>query len=94
MNYFQAIAVREAKRKNPTYRPYALVALGGVAQARKDLDLMPDAISIVSQVVGELEDEEDSMDIDSGNGQKSKYVWSAPALTVSYLLTCTKANHR
>ncbi|KAK1143793.1 proteasome component M29 [Aspergillus melleus] len=85
----KAIAVREAKRKNPTYRPYALVALGGVAQARKDLDLMPEAISIVSQVVGELEDEEDAMDIDSGNGQKSKQTTDDTlAACVKCLLQC------
>lgn len=35
---------------------------------------MPDAIGIISQVLEEMEDEEDSMDIDSGSGQKSKYV--------------------
>ncbi|KAA8652260.1 hypothetical protein EYZ11_004591 [Aspergillus tanneri] len=68
----KAIAIREAKRKNPLYRPHALVALGGVSQARKDLNLMPDTVGIISQVMDELEDEEDSMDIDSGSGQLSK----------------------
>ncbi|KAE8147028.1 proteasome stabiliser-domain-containing protein [Aspergillus avenaceus] len=68
----KAITIREAKRQNPTYRPHGISALGGVAQARRDLDTMPDAIGIVSQVLSELEGDVDSMDIDSGSGQRSK----------------------
>ncbi|KAF9886201.1 proteasome component M29 [Aspergillus nanangensis] len=68
----KAIAIREAKRANPTYRPCGIAALGGVAQARKDLNLMPDAVGIVTRVLDELDDEADSMDIDSGSGQKPK----------------------
>lgn len=74
----KAIATREAKRNNATYRPHGLTALGGIAQARNDLDFMPDALSIVSGVLEEVlgdEDEGDKMDIDSGNGHKSKYVY-------------------
>lgn len=43
-----------------------------MSQGRKDLDLMPDAIAIVSQVVENLEDKEDLMDVDSGNAPNSK----------------------
>ena len=69
----KAIAIREAKRNNATYRPHGLVALGGIAQARSDLDFMSDALSIVSGVLEDiLDEEEDQMDIDSGSGHKSK----------------------
>jgi hypothetical protein len=72
----QVIATREAKRNNPTYRPHGLVALGGVARARKDVDFMPDALNIVSRVLDEVTDADtDSMDIDSGSGHNSKYVY-------------------
>ncbi|KAB8240591.1 proteasome stabiliser-domain-containing protein [Aspergillus flavus] len=68
----KAIAIREAKRINPTYRPHAITAFGGIAQARQDLNLMPDAVDIVSRVLSEFDEGEDSMDIDSGSGQKNK----------------------
>ncbi|KAE8414924.1 proteasome stabiliser-domain-containing protein [Aspergillus pseudocaelatus] len=68
----KAIAIREAKRINPTYRPHAITAFGGIAQARQDLNLMPDAVDIVSRVLSEFDQGEDSMDIDSGSGQKNK----------------------
>lgn len=72
------IAVREAKRNNPSYRRHALRALGGISQARDDLDFMPDALSIVRGVVDHVLDAKgDEMDIDSGNGHiKSGYGWT------------------
>lgn len=43
-------------------------------QARTDLNLMPDALNIVSRVLEEvLGDDGDRMDIDSGSGNKSRY---------------------
>lgn len=52
------------------------MALGGVARARNDVDFMPDALNIVSRVLDEVtEADADSMDIDSGSGQNSKYVY-------------------
>lgn len=67
--------IREAKRNNATYRPHALKVLGGISQARNHLDLMPDALNIVSGVVNDLLDgDADEMDIDSGSGHKSGYV--------------------
>ncbi|EAW11143.1 ECM29 family proteasome component [Aspergillus clavatus NRRL 1] len=69
----KVIAIREAKRNNAAYRPHGLVALGGVAQARTDLDFMPEALSIVSQVLDDVtEGDADSMDIDAGSGHKTK----------------------
>lgn len=74
----KTITIREAKRNNATYRPHGLTALGGIAQARNDIDFMPDALNIVSGVLEEIlgeEDDNDKMDIDSGSGHKSKYVY-------------------
>ncbi|KAE8324158.1 proteasome stabiliser-domain-containing protein [Aspergillus sergii] len=68
----KTIAIREAKRINPTYRPHAITAFGGIAQALQGLNLMPDAVDIVSRVLSEFDEGEDSMDIDSGSGQKNK----------------------
>ncbi|KAL4940810.1 hypothetical protein BDV06DRAFT_15187 [Aspergillus oleicola] len=69
----KTITIREAKRNNPAYRPHGLTALGGVAQARKDPSLTAEAISIVSKVLGEIEDDAgDPMDVDSGSGFSAK----------------------
>ncbi|KAL4868767.1 hypothetical protein BDV12DRAFT_168978 [Aspergillus spectabilis] len=68
----KTITIREAKRNNPAYRPHGLTALGGVAQARKDLDLTAEAISIVSKVLDDLDDAGDPMDVDSGSGAGGK----------------------
>ncbi|PLN84227.1 proteasome component [Aspergillus taichungensis] len=85
----KTITIREAKRNNASYRPFGLAALGGVSQGRKDLDLMPDAIAIVSQVVENLEDKEDLMDVDSGNATNSKkIVDDTLAACVKCLLQC------
>ncbi|KAF5865639.1 proteasome component M29 [Aspergillus alliaceus] len=68
----KAIAIREAKRINPAYRPYAITAFGGIAQVRKDLTLMSDAVNIVSRALSALDEEDDQMEIDSGSGYKNK----------------------
>ena len=85
----QNITIREAKRNNPAYRPHGLTALGGVAQARKDLNLTADAISIVSSVLDDLDDAGDPMDIDSGSGTGTKQTLeSTLAACVKCLLQC------
>ncbi|PWY76365.1 proteasome component [Aspergillus sclerotioniger CBS 115572] len=85
----KTIAIREAKRNNPTYRPHALIALGGVSQARKDLELLPDAMSIVTRVLDEAEDQGEPMDVDSGKGQKPKQTLDDTlAACVTCLLQC------
>lgn len=62
------IALREAKRNNQQYRPHGLNALGEFAEVRTDLNLVPDALRIVSSVVEEMASpSDDKMDIDSGN---------------------------
>ncbi|KAL4975768.1 proteasome stabiliser-domain-containing protein [Aspergillus desertorum] len=68
----KTITIREAKRNNPAYRPHGLTALGGVAQARKGLDLTAEAISIVSKVLNDIDDAGDPMDVDSGSGSGTK----------------------
>jgi proteasome component ECM29 len=62
------IALREAKRNNDRYRPHGLNALGGFAEVRTDLNLVPDALGIVAPFVEEaVSPSDDKMDIDSGN---------------------------
>lgn len=71
-NACQTIMVREAKRANVLYRPHGLRAMGEIAQARKDLNFMPDALKIIPGVVEEMEDQDpDQMEIDSRNGRGS-----------------------
>lgn len=60
----QKITIREAKRANAAYRPHGLRALGEISLARQ-VDFMPQALEIVP---GVLEEFDDRMDIDSGNG--------------------------
>ncbi|KAI0831541.1 proteasome component [Hypoxylon sp. FL0890] len=43
------IALREAKRNNEEYRPYAFEALAEFARAREDLDMHAEAIGIVTE---------------------------------------------
>lgn len=68
----KAIAIREAKRNNATYRPHALTAFGDISQLRDDCDFMPDSLTIVRGVLDEvLESDGDRMDIDAGSGYRS-----------------------
>ncbi|KAL2864567.1 ECM29 family proteasome component [Aspergillus lucknowensis] len=85
----KTITIREAKRNNSAYRPHGLVALGGVAHARKDLNLVPEAISIVSKVLDDLDDAGDVMDVDSGSGFGAKQTLEDTlAACVKCLLQC------
>ncbi|KAI0148192.1 proteasome component [Hypoxylon sp. NC0597] len=43
------IAIREAKRNNDEYRPYAFEALAEFASAREDLDMYAEAVSLVTE---------------------------------------------
>ncbi|KAI5922512.1 proteasome stabiliser-domain-containing protein [Camillea tinctor] len=45
----QKIAIREAKRNNDEYRPYAFEALAEFSAAREDLDMYAEAVSLVSE---------------------------------------------
>ena len=62
----KAIVLREARRTNATYRPYALTALGDFVETRTDPDLTADIISLVASVVEEsIAEDRDRMDVDS-----------------------------
>jgi proteasome component ECM29 len=65
----EKIAIREAKRNNDEYRPYALRCLWKFAKARPDLDMLRDIADIAKPFLEELK-EEDKMDVDSKEDNK------------------------
>ncbi|KAH6619409.1 proteasome stabiliser-domain-containing protein [Chaetomium sp. MPI-SDFR-AT-0129] len=82
------IAVREAKRNNDVYRPYAFTCLWKVTAAREDLDMIEEITDIAAPFLeeGEEEADGDAMDIDqpkSGKGRaggldvKTRTAWAA-----------------
>jgi proteasome component ECM29 len=69
----EKIAIREAKRQNKAYRPFALEALGKVCKTRADLELSGSVIEIVESVLEEVlgeEEEGEKMDVDGGEVMK------------------------
>ncbi|KAJ5996552.1 hypothetical protein N7522_008212 [Penicillium canescens] len=82
-NLMKTITVREAKRANVIYRPHGVRAMGEIAQARKDLNFMGDALKIIPPVIEEMVDE-DHMEIDSKNGTQDDTL----AACVQCLLQC------
>jgi proteasome component ECM29 len=71
----EKVAVREAKRQNKAYRPFALDAMGKVARARSDLELSGTAAEIVESVLDEIvgeggEEDGEKMDVDGGEVMK------------------------
>jgi proteasome component ECM29 len=66
------IAIREAKRNNDAYRPYAFASLGEYSEERTDIDMFNDVYNIISPMLEELTSEE-KMDIteDTRTGGKS-----------------------
>jgi hypothetical protein len=56
------------------YQQDAFVALGQIAAARTDIDMTETVFDIVSPVVEDLTSpgEEDSMDVDAGDGKKDE----------------------
>ncbi|KAK2768836.1 proteasome component M29 [Arachnomyces sp. PD_36] len=84
----KVIAIREAKRNNSAYRPHALKLMGQFAENRDDLDLMPDVLTIVSPVIEDLSDDndsEDKMDLDSGKDFQAR---TLAAKTLASAVTC------
>ncbi|RMZ81948.1 hypothetical protein DV737_g2240, partial [Chaetothyriales sp. CBS 132003] len=67
----QRLIVREAKRNNPVYRPYAIQALGEFAEARLDMDLSAEIVDYLSTLVEELSGNDD-MDVDIGDATDTK----------------------
>ncbi|KAH8693533.1 putative proteasome component [Talaromyces proteolyticus] len=69
----KVIMLREAKRNNAAYRSHALSALAAFAEARQDLYLLPEAISIVEPVVEDLTDSDGTkMEIDSDHSKTTR----------------------
>ena len=67
------ITVREAKRSNVKYRPYALKALGDYSKATGDHDLLPEMLEIIETVLEDLEDfDDDKMEVDGDTSLTSK----------------------
>lgn len=66
------IALREAKRTDPKYRPHSINALGEIVKTRGGLDLAQKVLTAMSDVVEELcETSEDRMDVDAGKASLS-----------------------
>jgi len=65
--------------------------MGEIAQARKDLNFMSDAIKIIPPVVEEM-CEEDQMEIDSKNGSNGSTQDDTLAACIQCLLQCFNAD--
>jgi proteasome component ECM29 len=69
----EKVAIREAKRTNKPYRPFALEALGKISKARTDLEISGTVEDIVAAVLDEVvkdEDDGEKMDVDGGEVMK------------------------
>lgn len=65
------IAVREAKRNNLDYKPYAIRALGEYAEAKTDVDLFDQVFEVIKKDFDEALDE-DNMDVDDEDKKVGK----------------------
>ncbi|TVY53367.1 Proteasome component ECM29 [Lachnellula cervina] len=67
------IAIREAKRNNEAYRPYAIASLGEYAEARTDIDMFEEVYKIIAPLLEEAtnDDKMDTTD-DSKTGDKTE----------------------
>lgn len=65
------IALREAKRNNDEYRPHAFSCLWKFAEARTDIDLLPEIVDIVTPHLSEMI-EESKMEVDSKEDLETK----------------------
>lgn len=69
----EKVVLREAKRQNKVYRPFALDALGKVCRTRVDLELSAAVAEIVEGVLDEVlagDDEGEKMDVDGEDAAK------------------------
>ncbi|KAF2710563.1 major component of the proteasome [Pleomassaria siparia CBS 279.74] len=65
----EKVVIREAKRTNKPYRPFALEALGKITKSRADLEISGTVEDIVKSVLDEVivnEDDGEKMDVDGG----------------------------
>ena len=65
------IAIREAKRNNDAYRPYAFTSLGEYSEARTDFDMFDEVYNIVTPILEDLTNE-DKMDTEEDNKSSGK----------------------
>jgi proteasome component ECM29 len=69
----EKVTVREAKRQNKAYRPFALDALGKICKASTNLELSGTVADIVGNVLEEVlvgDEEGEKMDVDGGEVMK------------------------
>ncbi|KAF2730427.1 ARM repeat-containing protein [Polyplosphaeria fusca] len=84
----EKVAIREAKRQNKSYRPFALDALGKICLARSDLELSGTVVDIIQAVLDETvtpEEDGEKMDVDGGEVVKDIAVKEK---TLSSCVTC------
>lgn len=67
----EKIVLRESKRNNPTYRPYALECLGDFAELRREIDMYSSVYGVTQPVIEESLNGSEEMDIDSNSGGPS-----------------------
>jgi proteasome component ECM29 len=85
----EKVAVREAKRQNKAYRPFALEALGNICRARTDLELSNTVTEIVEGALDEVlsgEKDGEKMDIDGGEAMKDVALQVSPEHSTSNML--------
>ncbi|TVY45685.1 Proteasome-associated protein-like protein [Lachnellula subtilissima] len=71
--HMKKIAIREAKRNNEAYRPYAITSLGEYAEARTDIDMFEEVYKIIAPMLEEAtnDDKMDTTD-DNKTGDKTE----------------------
>ena len=68
----QKIIIREVRRRNPRYRPYALASLAEFVELRDSVDLFAQTYEIAEPAIqAALGDDASAMDIDEPNGSTS-----------------------
>ncbi|TAQ88421.1 hypothetical protein B7494_g3269 [Chlorociboria aeruginascens] len=76
------IAIREAKRNNDAYRPFAFSTLGEYAEQRTDINMFSEVAEIVTTIVNDLLDE-DKMDTSSEGAKTSAKDHEAATITAA-----------
>lgn len=86
------IAVREAKRNNDTYRPYAFTCLGEYSEDRTDVDMFDDVYSIIAPILEDLvsEDKMDTTDNSTSGGTSDDAATITAGITAMFRATNIK----
>ncbi|PQE08767.1 proteasome component protein [Rutstroemia sp. NJR-2017a BVV2] len=80
------IAIREAKRNNDAYRPFAFASLGEYAEARTDLDMWDEVYSIIVPFLEDITSE-DKMETSTDSKKDSAGEKSDEAATITAGIT-------